>query len=140
MLSQESWDIMGEKLIGSILTTMFVAYASTLAHLWIQAPKRMGDMTDICRGYSPEMSLVLFDLRAPNQYPWMAYFTIWQCFLTLTLQFFIYLEVYKYLSDHNKSLRNLLPETTLKRRKQKNAIDVAGHIFQFFIQAKAGKD
>lgn len=121
-----------EKCVATCLTGSFTAYAAVSAWYYLHAPKRTGDISDIvCIGHSPEMAETLYNIKAPNQFPLAAVLAIWICFFTLTYQFFIYIKIYKYLSNHDMNLVSLLPETAIRRRRRKNAIDVAGHVIEF---------
>ena len=127
------FNIISEKWVATIFTGAFVSYAVILSFFWSSAPKRSGDLTSMCLGHSPQMALTMYDIEAPNQYPVTAVLTNWLCFSSLTLQFFIYLDIYKFLSKHNMNLVSLLPESTLKRRKLKNVVDMAGEVLQFLV-------
>ena len=43
------------------------------------------------------------------------------------IQFAAYLGIFRHLSHHDKTMASLLPETTIRKRRRKNAIDLTGH-------------
>ena len=79
------------------------------------------------------MKKILYDYLAPNQEPLMAYFQVFTCFVMIVSECIIYVYICKYLYDHDNTMRLLLPEVVIKKRKKQNGLDLIGHMLSCFL-------
>ena len=98
---------------------------------WVQAPKRE-TLVSIWLGQSQQMAMALYHNKAPLETfgsPVWANLLVLTTFAAQTIQFVIYLTIFKHLSDHDQSMAWLFPEGQFQKRKRNNAIDLArcGH-------------
>lgn len=122
---------LSEHYVAFFISLFCVALGSTSMCVYVNAPKRTQGLIKLCLGYSSEMAMTLYNIEAPNEPPTIAYAIICIGLLTQSLTFVIYIDIYRNLVRHDRSLVFLLPETTLKRRKIKNVIDLSGHLIDF---------
>ena len=120
-----------QRLVACLISLICVVLGTTSMVIYVNAPKRTQGLTKLCLGYSSEMALTLYDIAAPNEPPAVAILIVWMGLTTQALTLAIYIDLFRYLVKHDRSLVSLLPETTLRRRKMKNVIDLSGHVTEF---------
>ena len=59
---------------------------------------------------------------------------IFTVFLMLQFEIGCYVAIFRFLLIHDKSMSTLLPKETIRKRIQKNAIDLTGHVIYFVIE------
>ena len=126
--------IQGKEFISavSIMSVSLVA-APFLAHTSYTSPIRQQKIDDVCIGRSREMNLVLYDYVSQNQEPRAQQVLMLAVVIITSVEFAMYVSICIHLYSHDKSMKSLLPATTLKKRNKQNAIDLFGHILSFVI-------
>ena len=97
------------------------------------SPQKTTTTDDLCLGFSRDLVIVLYEYRTPNNNPIIFSLITLIGFLFVTSEFFIYLSICFHMYDHDKSMKSLIPDQTLRSRNNKNALDLLGHMFSFFL-------
>ena len=113
----------------------FVALATTIgvSSIWykIYTPT-YPDFAPVCLDDDP-----LLDCNAPRSLDKNTFLLAWLGLWLLICPLFwsemaMYAFIFKFLIEHNKMMRLVLSDTTIKKRMKKNAIDLFGHAMIFF--------
>ena len=120
------------KMAGGILLACFTIIFTVTCAFFL-SPKKTTTTDDLCLGFTREMVIVLCEYKTPNNNPIIFHFIISFGFLFVTSEFFIYLNICFYLYKHDQSMKSIIPDRTLRSRNNKNAMDMFGHMFSFFL-------
>ena len=111
--------------------TICLLLTSSIAYPFYILPVRQQRPDDICLGRSREFNLVLYDYVSPNQEPRAMQLLVLILVVNTIVELAMYISICKYLYDHDISMKSMLPDSTLRKRHKKNAIDLFGHILSF---------
>ena len=90
---------------------------------------------DSCLGYSDELSIIKFHYENWNTpYSFHRQIVIFTLFLMLLVEIGCYIAIFRLLLIHDKSMSTLLPKEKIRKRIQKNAVDLAGHVTYFIVE------
>ena len=95
---------------------------------YVESPMRSETLSTVCQGYSQEMVMTLYHTRTATVPPIVAYLCLSLAQLGNVAQFAIYTVIYAHLWRNDKQMVSVLPESTLKTRRRRNAIDITGHM------------
>ena len=114
-----------------VVMAMCIVLTSSIAYPFYILPVRQQRPDDICLGRSREFNLVLYDYVSPNQEPREMQLLVLILVVNTIVELVIYISICKYLYDHDISMKSILPDSTLRKRHKKTAIDLFGHILSF---------
>ena len=116
-----------QMIFGCLVITLFASYPIFVM------PSRQQKTDDVCLGRSREFNPILYDYLASNKEPIVIHGLIITGFIFVIVEFFVYSYICMYLYNHDQSMRSILPGPTLKKRHNKNALDLFGHMLSFVI-------
>ena len=116
-----------------IFSTLATTIGTVTGIIFVMAPRRAQDVQTICQGYSLDMAMTLYDIRAPNHEPIVAQLCILSTLVAYTIQFSFYLVILKHILQHDKTMVSLLSETTINKRRRRSAIDLTGQVIFFVL-------
>ena len=94
-------------------------------------PIRQQRIDDICIGRSRELNIILYDFNSANQEPRVVQLVVLVGIVISMVEFFMYAKICIYLNDHNRAMKSILPDSTLRKRHEQNVIDLFGNILSF---------
>ena len=93
------------------------------------------NLLDSCIGYSDELSIIQFHYENWNSpYSFHRQIVIFTLFLMLLVEIGCYIAIFRLLLIHDKSMSTLLPKEKIRKRIQKNAVDLTGHVTYFIVE------
>ena len=114
-----------------VVMSVCLALTSLIAYPFYILPIRQQRYDDICLGRSREFNLVLYDYISPNKEPIEIRLLCLILGMITIVELAMYASICKYLYHHDISMTSILPDSTLRKRHKKNAIDLFGHILSF---------
>ena len=126
--------IQGAELKYSILIIMAcIAITTAASYAFSVYPKRNQVLTDVCLGRSREMNFVLFDYVVGNNELGILHNLVRVGFAFVVAEIIMYVQICNFIYNHDQSMKSMLPDSTVKKRNSRNALDLFGHMLSFFI-------
>ena len=118
------------------LISLTCSFSGTV--VWVTAPKTSLDVTSICLGRCSHYHKTLFDYYSDHSVSYentlVAHGLILIAFLTVLTKLTIYVSIYKFIANHDKSMILVLREDDIQKRLRKNVIDLSGHVVNFAVE------
>ena len=116
-----------------LIITTCLAITFSASYMFYSNPNRNPTLDATCLGRSREMVLVLYDYVASNQEPVINQSLVKVGFVFVIAELGMYISICLYIYKHDKSMKALLPDPVIKKRNNRNALDLFGHMLSFVV-------
>ena len=124
-----------DKALAISTTLASLVFSGIITLIYFNLPKKGINILDSCIGYSDELSIIKFHYENWNTpYNFHRQIVILTLFLMLLVEIGCYIAIFRLLSIHDKSMSTLLPKEKIRKRIQKNAVDLTGHVNYFIVE------
>ena len=121
-----------------LISTSTFGMSAGISFVMVNSANRAQDLTSLCTEESEDLRNTLFHYSSDKSIIYEGHlarlgilvFTISVVLLELS----IYSSIYKFLANHNKSMKGVVPESVIKNRTKSNVVDLAGHALTFAIE------
>lgn len=111
------------------LGCLMAAISATYAHF--TSITRNPTTDDLCLGHNRQMSSVLYDYVAPNQFPLVPFIIIEIGFALVLTRFLLYVVICVHLYRHDLSMKLILSDNVILHRHRDNVISLTGQMLNF---------
>ena len=130
---------LGQNTTALLISIWGLATSAGLVFLVAISPRRSQTLASACMAESKDLRRVIFDYSSDKSEIYEAMMaTLFVIVVVITMvvsEVWCYTLIYKFMADHCKSMINVLPETSIKKRIRKNVIDLTGHTMNFVVEA-----
>ena len=130
---------LGQNTTALLISIWGLTTSAGLVFLVAISPRRSQTLASACMAESKDLRRVIFDYSSDKSEIYEArmatLFVIVVVISMVLSEVWCYALIYKFMADHCKSMINVLPETSIKKRIRKNVIDLTGHTMNFVVEA-----
>ena len=117
-----------EIVISYIILTSALVTAVICIVIMVVVPKKGVDLASLCLDASWEMEVATGGIGGDSALR----LGVGSLGVVLVLlQLYFYLSIFKFLSDHDQSMTNILPANTIAKRRRQNVVNLTGNMLTF---------
>ena len=121
-----------DKAMAISTTLASLVFSGIITLIYENITKKGTTLLNSCIGYSDELSIITLNWNTP--YSFQRQIVIFTLFFMLLVEIGCYIAIFRLLLIHDKSMSTLLPKEKIRKRIQKNAVDLAGHVTYFIVE------
>ena len=118
----------GEWQTAALVSCSMQLFALTITYQWCTANLPYKTIVLFCLNIPEEQGIIMFDYSQLKDSTFQAQMVPVVGLLLLATECLIYLDIFTYLHKHNKGMTGILSEQKSRQRRNKNVIQISGHI------------